>query len=450
MIIALIIACLLSHGRAFTVSSSPRAISRSWTPTSLASISIIRKQEDASEPQHRFERTSSSDAALDVPCILTIQGSSYNMTLWAKSHPGGNKILEKFNDKDATKAFFAAGHSQHAIDMLSEFLIEEDASSSFPSQETLVNGMATVGALIDAKGKGPLSRARTKLFTKEDPIGIHKYCGIFVLFHFAYRFLQSLFGDPAAGMGNRMGKGSSFVSLACVIPHTVLSLSSLIFHTVPKERIVGRPMIWQEFRAHNIIFGMRSIWCTLMAWLAVYKPESRKVFVVASSACALGALGAADIATSKLRQNSSESTTATMPYWDGCSAETRRRFKTFYAFSQFMATIACVITLNPAWPLLVLFPIQLASLLMTLVRKGLLSAKGYHILYTMALCLPYFSALRSFMYSGAMDVPVMTALAIVLFAVRRKGFNKYALWGAVVLARITVGDGLLDWRVWTY
>jgi hypothetical protein len=247
MIIALIIACLLSHGRAFTVYSSPRAISRSWTPTSLASISIERKQEafgssDASEPQHRFERTAASEAALDVPCILTIQGRSYNMTAWAKSHPGGNKILEKFNDKDATKAFFAAGHSQHAIDMLSEFLIEEDAGSSPPSPETLANGMATVGALSDAK-KGLLSRARTKLFTKEDPIGIHKYCGMFVLLHFAYRFLQSFFGDPAAGMGNHMGKGSSFISLACVIPHTVLSLSSLIFHTVPKERIVGRPMI---------------------------------------------------------------------------------------------------------------------------------------------------------------------------------------------------------------
>ena len=115
-----------------------------------------------------------------------------------------------------------------------------------------------------------------------------------------------------------------------------------------------------------------------------------------------------------------------------------------------MATNACIITLNPAWPLLVLFPIQLASLLMTLVRKGLLSAKGYHFGYTMALCLPYFSALRSFIYSGAMDVPVMTALASVLFAVRREGFNKYALWSAVVLARNTVGDSILNWRVWTY
>jgi len=51
------------------------------------------------------------------------------------------------------------------------------------------------------------------------------------------------------------------------------------------------------------------------------------------------------------------------------------------------------------------------------------------------LYLQYFSALRSFRYSGAMDVPVTTALAIVLFAVRRKGFNKCALWGAVVLTR---------------
>ena len=136
--------------------------------------------------------------------------------------------------------------------------------------------------------------------------------------------------------------------------------------------------------------------------------------------------------------------------WDGCSVETQRKFKTFYAFSQFMATMACVMTLNPAWPLLVLLPIQLASLLMTLVRKGLLSAKGYHIGYTISLCLPYFSAFRSFLYSGNMDVPMLTAIATVLFTMRRKGLNKYFLWGSVVLARMTIGDSLLDWRVWTY
>jgi hypothetical protein len=36
------------------------------------------------------------------------------------------------------------------------------------------------------------------------------------------------------------------------LPHAVLSLSSLIFESVPRERVIGKPMIWQEFRLHNI------------------------------------------------------------------------------------------------------------------------------------------------------------------------------------------------------
>ena len=51
-----------------------------------------------------------------------------------------------------------------------------------------------------------------------------------------------------------------------------------------------------------------------MAWLAVYKPDFRKAFVIGSSASILGAVWAADVATSKLRDNDNESTTATMPY----------------------------------------------------------------------------------------------------------------------------------------
>ena len=245
MITTSLIALLLSFecGIAFIMPPSAfatRTISTSWTPTSLlASISLKDKPEPF-DHKNRFHRIASSEAAINAPCVLTIQGKSYNMTAWAKSHPGGNTILEKFHNKDATKAFFAAGHSQHAIDMLSNFLIDDTPFTL--CAETLANAMATVG-VSSATQKGPISRARTKLFTKEDRFGLHKYCGIFVLLHFAYRFLQSFFGDPAAGMGNIMGKESSFISLACLIPHTVLSLSSLIFQTVPRERIVGRPMI---------------------------------------------------------------------------------------------------------------------------------------------------------------------------------------------------------------
>ena len=95
------------------------------------------------------------------------------------------------------------------------------------------------------------------------------------------------------------------------------------------------------------------------------------------------------VATIKLREDASETTTETMPYWAGASPATIRRFKGFYAYCQWMATLGCLANSNPLWPLCIALPIQLASLLMTLVRKGLLTARGYHLLYTASLCVPF-------------------------------------------------------------
>ena len=78
-----------------------------------------------------------------------------------------------------------------------------------------------------------------------------------------------------------------------------------------------------------------------------------------------------------------------MPYWAGASPATIDRFKFFYAYCQWMATLGCLANGNPLWPLCIALPIQLASLLMTLVRKGLLTARGYHLLYTASLCVPF-------------------------------------------------------------
>jgi len=63
-----------------------------------------------------------------------------------------------------------------------------------------------------------------------------------------------------------------------------------------------------------------------------------------------------------------------------------------------MATLACLAVSNPAWPLAVLLAIQLASLLMTLVRKGILSTRGYHYFYTASLVAPYFVAMICFFF----------------------------------------------------
>jgi hypothetical protein len=182
-----------------------------------------------SNPLKRFERTSTSVTRSDKPIVVTIEGKRVELTDWAKAHPGGVKILERFHGKDATAAFRSVHHSPKA-----HALLEQLASAGNAGSET-----ATV-----TSARGNLSQLRGKLFSKEDPIGIHKYFGVFCLLHFFFRYYQMLLGDPSAGLGSRLGRGPSWIAPLCLIPHAILSLSSLIFHTVPRERVVGKPMIW--------------------------------------------------------------------------------------------------------------------------------------------------------------------------------------------------------------
>jgi len=208
-------------------------------------------------------------------------------------------------------------------------------------------------------------------------------------------------------------------------------------------------MIWSEYRVHNIAFGVRSVITAGLAWLSYYTqhaPAVRKAAVYGSAATVLMALVVADLGTKYLRVNNEESTTATMPYWEGCSIQTQKRFKSFYAYCQFLATLACLAVGNPAWPLSVLIAIQMASLLMTLVRKGLLSTRGYHIGYTATLLMPWLVGLRSLLHGP--DFLLITGIGWALYQLRRQGVNKYFLWGSVIAARIAFGDRVINWSVY--
>lgn len=176
--------------------------------------------------QKRFDRSASTEAAADQDCILEIDGQRYNLTKWAKAHPGGVNVLQKFHDKDASKAFHAADHSTAAYAMLKDFWIGPVEGAS-----TRVSSAAVTVPLAQEIQERNRPRWVQKLFTREDPIGIHKYMGIFVLAHFIFRFGQLYFGDPSAGFGTRLGKRAHVGPVLCLIPHAVLSLSSLIFHT---------------------------------------------------------------------------------------------------------------------------------------------------------------------------------------------------------------------------
>jgi len=384
---------------------------RTWTAHRFARP----RRCSARTPCHSSSVVSPSRAPLpaaDEPIVVLIRGAPVDVTEYAKRHPGGAAILRRYHGKDATKAFEAVGHSEHALRQLQEL---QSAASPSPAQ------VATV------------ARWR-KLVTSEDPFYVHKILGFFVLVHFMFRYVLILVG------GDRYGgfSAASTLDLPLVCVHGALSLTSLLFH-VPRERVEGSPMIWSEFRAHNIVFALRSVAAFALAWTAARWPALGGSAVVASAAVVLAAQRAADESTARLRVDPGTSTTATMPYWPGAGAGTIWCFKRFYAYCQFCATCACLACANPSWPFAVLLPIQLASLLLTLVRKGLISARAYHLAYASSLCLPFlvgfrFPADRPF-FCG------LLLLAAALLALRRGGAPKAALWLPVCGARLALGYG---------
>ena len=342
--------------------------------------------------------------------VVQIDGVDVDVTEYAREHPGGAAVLRKFHGRDASKAFHAAKHSKAALDRMKALQ-------------------------PDAKAK-PVSRA-SKLFTHEDRSQVHKVLGLWCLGHYVVRIHRGIWSaDPTGGLA---GLGA----VPWLLPHALLSLSSIKFH-VPRERVAKKPMIWQEFRAHNIIFALRSFACAALAAASLDASAAvRQRAALGASTAVLASLIAADVATARLREDASETTTETMPYWAGASPATIRRFKGFYAYCQWMATLGCLANGNPLWPLCIALPIQLASLLMTLVRKGLLTARGYHLLYTASLCVPFvvgFARARAVML-------VLMPTAYGLLSVRRRLGRapqwKYLIWGPVLGLRILAGDHAL-------
>ena len=414
----------------------------------LAAFVERDEQISKAKTKHRFANSASTKTEMDEPCILSIGKAQYDLSPWAKAHPGGADVLKRFHGKNATLAFEAVGHSKKAYELLHKFKVGhavasvngDKGASSRPASRSVVSSSTANTRQV------PLWRK--KLFTHEDPIGIHKYLGIFVLLHFAFRYSQLLFGDPSAGFGNRMGQGPSGTAALWLVPHAILNLSAFLFHTVPRERVVGKPMIWKEYRVHNLIFAMRSIVSAFFCWVSVYFQHSqpwRRLAVVGCSLAVLSANWGADEATRRLRPSEYDSSIASLPFWDGCSADRQRRIKKFYAYCQFMATIACLMVSNPAWPFAVLMPIQMSSILLTLVRKGLISARGFHIGYVASLVLPFFMGLRHFLIMRTVDIPAAFLCGTGIFYLRSRGVNKYVLWGPTAALRIVVGDRLMNW-----
>lgn len=252
-----------------------------------------------------------------------------------------------------------------------------------------------------------------KLFTKEDSMSVHKILGVLVLAHFTYRF-YCLFKSGSFLINSKW-------DILFVVLHGLLSVSSIIFH-IPKPRNQTGPMIYPELRLHTIIFTLRSVVCCLIgfyvsSWSIYYK----------ICACFLTMISA-DFTTHHFREPNTKSPIRYVPFNEGTSQALQSHLKYWYSSSQVFATIYMIKNVDCAF--IPLFPIQLATFLMTLVRKNIIKPNAWHYLYTLSLWSNILVVLGytpyEMMHQHAM---------VILFRLLRFNLNcnKYLVWSLLFL-----------------
>lgn len=193
--------------------------------------------------------------------LVKYKDDTYNIHDFLPHHPGGRSILEKFENKDITRAFDDIGHSAFARSKLKTYILSDKSIVIEPVTLKTANK-------IDA------NFVIKKLFTKEDKDMIHKTLGFLSLCSYSYRYLYVY--PTTGGLGFT---GTVFDWLTLLL-HFLLSFSSLIFHVVEK-RIVSNPLIiYQEYRMHAIVFTCRGVGITVFGLLQYMLTETQARFAL--------------------------------------------------------------------------------------------------------------------------------------------------------------------------
>ena len=352
---------------------------------------------------------------------IIINNNIYDITTFTNEHPGGPEVFRLDADEDAlpdlTHKFNGVGHSEYAVNLLGNYKVDElsEDDPRFNRIHKLEYNKTKI----------------SKLITHEDKFHIHKTMGVISLLNYFYLLFDCFYSGATTDMTLRSVDGG-FIGLTWV--HSILSLSALQF-LIPRTRTGILPMIWQEFRAHSIVFAVRSfIIINVLYFLFHYSDDGDDIArtqsptaIAVRLAIVLLAMKLADVSTEYLRENKKETTTATMPYWSDCPAAFQSAIKYFYTHSQFMATVVCLFATIP-YVLAVAFPIQIASFLMTLVRKNIISAFWYHMFYGGSLLIVYLINAAD----PALYPVIILGIALICIRVHLK-LNKYALWTLVAL-----------------
>ncbi|CAK8987392.1 unnamed protein product [Durusdinium trenchii] len=342
---------------------------------------------------------------------ISVDGLVANLTDFATSHPGGVDLLLQHAGSEAAEPFHDVGHSEFALEQIQK---------------------RAVGFLENAKTQGAIAVEKdtvlSRIFTKEDPYNVHKVLGFTVLSMYLYRIFVWICQIEPEGT-DYAGFRPDLWALASIFIVEGLQVSSFIF-TVPQNRPLSGPMIWQEWRAHNLIFVSRLTICFLGAWMvnryAAMAGWPSWAQMTVNQLSVFAQMRLADLATAWLRDDTHETLVSTMPYWEHCPKWVESMFRTWYSMSQIYTTVVIIIA-GPGMDLyfVMILPYQLYSVLMTFVRKGVISSRTCHVTYFWSL---WQSWICGFMMRSFRVFVQIQAISIFCYCTRVYGLNKYVLW----------------------
>lgn len=275
---------------------------------------------------------------------------------------------------------------------------------------------------------------RQPLFTNHDRFHLHKVLGFGCLFNFFLRIYWLV------AYGSMYIYADAQSSLLIPVAHLTLSLSSFIFH-VPLTRLNSKIIIWKELQLHNMIFTSRSatimlyslLWCRSINSATSVASVASLPYLYQTGKFALVVVHhlLADYITAKYNRN--EKTTTRDINWENISDDTKAIMKRYYAVCQILAINALILTENEPYgsgavesAFLVMFPIQLSTFLMTLVRKSIISNISWHIFYGVSLLSPFF-IITNTIEKNKLEVAKVYLPILYIVLRLQYGMNKYYL-----------------------
>jgi hypothetical protein len=290
-----------------------------------------------------------------------------------------------------------------------------------------------------------------QLFTHHDKYHLHKVLGFGCLFNFFLRIYWLL------ANGSMYIYADARYSLLIPVAHLTLSVSSLIFQ-VPLTRLNSKIIIWKELQLHNMVFTSRSAIIMIYSIVCIRNDitmynKHYYLYLIGKLALIIAHHLLADYIT--VKYNTNEKTTTRDINWENIPDNVKRGLKQYYAICQILAINSLILTDNDKTgsgvmeaAFLVMFPIQLSTFLMTLVRKSIITNIYWHIFYSLSLVSPYFliiNTLRSdsgdsggSIYKNKLEVAkVYLPILYIIFRLQYN-FNKYYLMFHIFIANFYI------------